>query len=404
MPILRQSTQKVGGERGKGTMNQISVMESLVKGFSMYYLLLLPILYAAHVIGAEQLGYVGGALYAGIIVGALAVTSRLHAYPKMAILKVALVPLSVATVFLFRPGNPWLLLSAYAFIGFAIGLSASSLNAIAAQFTTQGKRFAILAKISMLTDVFKIAYPFIASAVYAIAGYVGLVWFALLTVLAFALAIIFFSLTHPGVDEGTDAAAVGKSDAPIRRNKPFRFALFLEFLDSFASGQLFIFLPALLFLRGFTIENTLFFQSAVFAGYLCGRWLVSLLALRFDGFKAVGIGEVGMIVTIIFLLVSSTPWILVVLSFLLGLFSRGTSPVIKALVFDRLEPHQMRRGSALYIVGGEGGSAIGQSVFGLLLAWFGVSAPFIVAAICVGIIAVACFWRRDGFSKNLVAA
>jgi MFS family permease len=62
------------------------------------------------------------------------------------------------------------------------------------------------------------------------------------------------------------------------------------------------------------------------------------------------------------------------LSFLLGLFSRGTSPVIKALVFDGLAPHQMRRGSALYTIGGEGGSAIGQAVFGLLLAYFGIFA------------------------------
>lgn len=218
----------------------------------------------------------------------------------------------------------------------------------------------------------------------------------------FATFIYLFKLTYHIDDESkTSRENEIVSEAPIRKNKPFWFVMGLEFFDSFASSQLFVFLPVLLVFKNFSIENALVMQSAVFIGYLSGRWLVGLLANRFNGFVAVGLAELGMIVAIVLLLIIPPSNILYGICFLLGLFSRGTSPVIKALAFDRLEPQQMRRGSAIHVIGGDSGSAIAQFVFGLLLAWLGVMAPFIASAVCAAVVALACFSYRESIPKAI---
>lgn len=374
----------------------VSILQALLKGFSVFYFLLLPILYATDVISAEELGYVGALLIVGILVGALAVTYALHSRRKTALLNISLLLLFGATILLFWSHNIGLLITAYILIGLATGLGMSTINALAAQFTTKGKRYKALAKIAMLTDITRIIYPLVAGAIFATVGFVGLVYFALLTVFGFGAFIFWFNSTHK-IDSESSATTETETapEIPIRKNKPFWFVMTLEFLDSFASSQLFVFLPALLVFKDFSIENALMMQSAVFLGYLSGRWFVSMLAHRLTGFAAVGLAEIGMVITIILLLVIPPSNLLYVLCFLLGVFTRGTSPVIKALAFDRLEQTQMRRGSAIHVIGGDSGSAVGQFVFGLVLAWFGVTAPFIGAAIFAGIVAIACFAYRE---------
>jgi predicted MFS family arabinose efflux permease len=105
---------------------------------------------------------------------------------------------------------------------------------------------------------------------------------------------------------------------------------------------------------------------------------------------------VGVIMCLLFL--PSSP-ILYLLCFMLGVFARGTAPVIKALIFDQLEPHQNRQGSALHILFGDAGSALGQLIFGLLLAWLGVTAPFLAAAVGAGLVAAFGFGMKK--SKSL---
>lgn len=368
-----------------------SILQALLKGFSVFYFLLLPILYATNSLSAEQLGYIGAVLIVGILIGATSVTHKLHVLTKSQLLKVSFISLLVGTITLFWYTHIPLLIASYALIGLATGIGMSATNAIAGQFTSKGKRFGALAKIAMLTDIIRIAYPIIAGAIYASVGFTGLIFFALLTTLIFGLLILFLvhtRLTAVDIDQEVDD---GKGYSSLRRSGRFQFVVILEFLDSFASSQLFVFLPALFIFKGFTIENSLFTQSAVFAGYLCGRWFVSQLAQRFNGFKAVGLAEAGMIVTILCLLYLPASPTVYFLCFLLGMFSRGTSPVIKALALDQLNQAQLKRGSAIHVIAGDSGSALGQLIFGLTLAWLGVTAPFIGSVFCAGIVALLCF-------------
>lgn len=375
----------------------ISILSSLLKGFSVYYFLLLPILYALHLIQAQELGYIGALLVVGILAGAFLVTYKLHTYKKESLLKISYLLLVCATLLLFQYQLIYILSLAFLLIGLATGVGMSSLNALAAQFTFKGHRFKALSKIAMLTDLVRIIYPLIAGGIYALTGFIGLIYFALATVISYGVFMYCLINNHEIETKTLQDKKTLKLNSvkSFIKNKPFFFVMIIEFLDSFASSQLFVFLPALLIFKNFTIENALVMQSIVFVGYLCGRWIISSLASRFSGLMAVGVAEVGMVVTIILLITIPPSLFIYVLCFLLGLFSRGTSPVIKALAFDRLEPEQMQRGSAIHVIGGDSGSALGQFVFGLLLAWFGVTAPFVGGAICAGIVAIACFVNND---------
>ena len=110
----------------KRTLVILSIFKTLLKGFSVFYLLLLPILYATARLAAEQMGYVGAVLMAGTLVGALAVGYYLHVHHKARLLQGALFLLLCATLCLFWVENIWLLSFSYFLIGVATGIGIST--------------------------------------------------------------------------------------------------------------------------------------------------------------------------------------------------------------------------------------------------------------------------------------
>jgi predicted MFS family arabinose efflux permease len=257
----------------------------------------------------------------------------------------------------------------------------SGVNALVAHNTQKGNRFADIAKISMVVDIVRIAFP----GLVALALYLGGIHAAIFLIAIASGVFIGITSTLPS------QTSVGAESAPalstrLRHNRLFRSMLNLEFLDSFASSQLFVFLPILFLAKGYSLENSLLLQAAIFAGYMSGRWLIAQLAKQVSGLKAVAIAELGMIACISLLLVVHVLPLLYLLSLVLGIFARGTSPVIKALAFDSLHDQQIKQGSAMHVVAGDSGSALGQFSFGLLLAWLGASVPFLASAAVAGLI------------------
>lgn len=347
-------------------------------------------------ITAAQVGYLGSALIVGVLSSAFVLSRLSNRLSKTHLFSLALLCLLLASLLLFVVRNPLLLGGIYLSIGVATGLGLTTVSEIAAEATVKGKRFGAFANIAMLLDIFRIVYPMIVAAAYLFWGLNGLIIFALITILMTVLLIGVLRTQALLIDVTPQTKQTQLSTWMLRKNPQFALTLLIEFLDSFASSQLFVFLPTLLIFRGFAIESALGLQSVVFAGYFCGRWFVSFLARKLNGYTAVAWAEIGMIVSIVALLMLPSSIILYAVCFLLGVFTRGTSPVVKALVFDQLAPEQNRQGAALHIFFGDTGSAIGQLIFGLLLAWVSVSAPFMGAALAAGIVAIACF----GYQKK----
>jgi FSR family fosmidomycin resistance protein-like MFS transporter len=364
----------------------------IAKGFSVFYFVLLPIFYAEKLIDSSQLGSIGAFFIAMLILGAIVVAQWLHSIDTKKLLQIASVTAIFAAVILYiasTQSSVGLLLLSYGIMGLSSGIGLSATNVVAANFTQRGNRYKSFAKLNMIVDVIRIVFPLLV----AFAVGVGASSAAILIIIFFACVFLFFSSTLDLSFSIKEEVPALKQLASVRANTPFLYMLLLEFLDSFSSSQLFVFLPLLFLAKGYSLQNSLLLQSFIFVGYISGRWFVSSLAHHFSGLRAIAYAEAGMVITIILILVAQPLWLLYVLSFALGVFARGTSPAIKALAFDTLNEKQMKKGSALHIVAGDSGSAFGQLIFGFFVTWFGVSSPFIAASVVALFIVALCLMK-----------
>lgn len=369
--------------------SDLYVLTALAKGFPVFCSVLLPVLYAQHLIDARVLGYIGALFITFTIVGAIIVAKRLHNLDTRRLLQLAALGTIGASTVLYLAmisHSIALLTIAYALMGVAAGAALSGVNALAANLTTRGNRFKVIARLSMVADIVRVVFSLAVSGLVLL----GAAWAAAILIIVSGFVFLFYASRQKITNLQSSTKISLKT---IRQNKPFKFILSLEFLDSFSSSQLFVFLPLLFLAKGYSLQNSIVLQAITFLGYMGGRWLVGVLAQRSSGLQAVGLAEAGLVVSILLLLLVEPLWALYILSFALGVFARGTSPAIKSLAFDSLDDSQMKQGSALHVIVGDGGSALGQLSFGLLVASFDANAPFIVAGSVATVITVLCLSR-----------
>lgn len=125
----------------------------------------------------------------------------------------------------------------------------------------------------------------------------------------------------------------------ILSHKPFICVAIANVCDAFASGSLFIFLPFLLLKRG--IEPALLgaFTAVFFIGTLSGKAVLGRLADKFGAVKVFILSELLM-ASFIFLLANATQTlIIIVCSVILGIFTKGTTPVLQTLIAETGEHH-----------------------------------------------------------------
>jgi len=369
---------------------RLYLLPVLAKSFTVDFFVLLPVLYAHKVITSAEIGYFGAVSIGMLVLGALVISRWLHRQSSKNILVLG-ASLAIISTVLLGGGlwlhALWLILFSYALSGMMVGFSMSATNALVANHTNQHNRYAILARSSMFGDLNRITFPLVVVLALRLGGLSG----AIVVMLFVATAFAWSAATLPA--ESTAPEEPKLPPAKLRHNRVFQYFLGMEFLDSFASSQLFVFIPVLFLAKGYSLQSSLVLQTAIFLGYLSGRWVIGRLASKLSGSLAVAIAEAGMVATILLLLAAHSLPALYTLTWLLGVFARGTSPVIKALVFNSLHEAHIKQGSAMHVVAGDSGSALGQLAFGVLLAWIGVSAPFITAAIVAGLVAIFCVAR-----------
>jgi MFS family permease len=223
------------------TLMSIAVSTSLLKVFSVLYFLFLPILYALNMISAASLGYIGALLILGILFGALLLAYKPHSFSRPQLLAASGVFLMSGTLFLFLKEQLMLLALAYLLIGLAIGIGITIMNELAAQLTSKNNRFAIFANISMVWDILRIGYTLVVGMLYLTAGFTGLVWFAMANVLVLICLFYRFTVQYNPHAQMAHTEHLSNPFVFLKQHKSFAFVTGIEFLDSFASSQLFVF-------------------------------------------------------------------------------------------------------------------------------------------------------------------
>lgn len=115
------------------------------------------------------------------------------------------------------------------------------------------------------------------------------------------------------------------------KQKNFLLVIAASTLDNIAASPIFIFLPFLILAKGFAVAMLGVFTAAYFIGSISGKTFLARGADKFGTAKVFMMAEIGMAGTLIVFTFFNNIFVLLGLSVLLGLFARGTTPLVAAL-------------------------------------------------------------------------
>jgi len=374
----------------------IGILKAISKWFMVLFMILLPIFHYQWLIDTIELWYLGTLLIGWVIVGSLFISLYGSKFSFASLVFGGVLFFGCGLMCLWFRDYHYLLIVAYGILWVGIGISSSVFTSMSASLTTQWKRFKSFAHIAMMADVMRIMYPLLFGWLYSAYGLsvVVMASFAILALYSI-LCIVLFASHHTGSRDSDDIIVASR---PLFSSH-FLSALFVSFLDSIASSQLFVFLPLLLLFKWFAFGDALIMQSLIFIGYMSGRLLVSNLADKIGWFMALKRSEIAMVVVILLLIFMPVGYATYVICRALWVATRGTSPVIGSLVFDQIDKSHYTRGSSIHMIVGYAWDAVGQFMFALLATYFGYVAPFRWSVV-VCVIVVLFIQYRQRFSRG----
>ena len=162
----------------------------------------------------------------------------------------------------------------------------------------------------------------------------------------------------------------------------YLLALISGVLDSFASSSIYIFIPFLLVYKRFPLATVGLYLSVFFGGYLLGRMFLGRIADKKGTASLFMVSEILMVIAIIALVVSNQSTITFGIMFLLGAFTRGTSPIVKAMVAESIDKaDNFHKGYSLYSFLSRSSSIFSRFIFGLTAGYIGIVSVFYIASI-----------------------
>lgn len=167
----------------------------------------------------------------------------------------------------------------------------------------------------------------------------------------------------------------------ILKTKKLLLVALASFIDAFASNQLFIFLPFFFLARGIDITFLSIFTGGYFVANFVGKTLLGRAVDKY-GSKIVFVSsELLMAATLILFSISYNFILLFIFSFLLGIFSKGTSPVIQSMFSESAHETHYEKVYAISEIFIGAATAISPIIFGFSGDYFGVSSIFYLSAV-----------------------
>lgn len=156
------------------------------------------------------------------------------------------------------------------------------------------------------------------------------------------LLIASYHPTEKNCGEFSSAAAPKKifPSFSLLRKKQFALPIIATIFDAIGSDQLFVFLPYLLLSKGIDAKIMGTFALAFTCGCFLGKVMCGRIADRLGSRKVFVVSEIAMTVLLVILLLGQQILIIAGTAFLLGIVTKGTVPVIQALITEPVrEPH-----------------------------------------------------------------
>jgi predicted MFS family arabinose efflux permease len=267
---------------------------------------------------------------------------------------------------------------AYLLGGVSSGLFEPIGNSLVAMLSSGSTRGKAIGNFAAFGDIGRIA---VLSGTTSLAGRFGVSAACLMLFGSTLGALLLAVIAVPGRASGGEVQEEPIHLGHLLKNRKFCFATAAGITDSFSSASLYIFIPLLLHAKGIALANVLYFDVVFFAGYMTGRLILGRLADR-HGAPNILMGCDGVMAGLVLLLtLVSGKTVIVTLLFLLGIFTRGSSPVIRSMVADSMdEKVSFHDAFSAYSFASRGASALSRPIYGFLAAAAGISFVFYVSS------------------------
>ena len=360
---------------------QINLLHILNDGFKASLLLFLPFIAKEFMISLTKVGILGSAINSLEIILALPAS---HLASKIGGKKILVASLFFVAVGYFITGiSPHYSFVVFAFIiaGIGFGMFHPVAFALVSRMFGKGKRGKQIGNFTALGDLGRVGLSSIITIVIVYIGWRSTT-VAISLILLF-LGLYFIHLIRKDIPIETKVEREeGISYKDALKNKKFIFATASFCLDTIASGSLFVFIPFLLLQRNVSYAFLGVLTSTFFIGNMFGKVLLGRLVDRFGNTKVFIISELFMALFIVIL--SNATWLPLIIgaSIILGVFTKGTIPVLTEMVVESVE-HKSGTEKAFGLNATFVGiaSTIGPFILGFLSDRFGIVMAFNFSAV-----------------------
>jgi MFS family permease len=374
----RVARLKAGKALGHST-NILFVCNFLSKGWEVSILGLLAFIKAQYGLSYSMVGILSAVFIVSQISVSFFAGRIAHALHSRNVIFLSITASAAGWVTLYLTGHTSWLFLAYTFAGISSGLFEPIGNSLVAKCSTSKNRAAAIGNFAAFGDMGKIA---LVAAATALAGFFGvshtcaILFFSALAALT---AAVLFIPRPPESDSQTKEIPIHLNE--LLKNRNFCYATAAGIVDSFSSASLYIFIPFLLSAKGIALANTLYFNVIFFAGYMSGRVVLGRLADRYGAPHTLIASQLVMAALLLMLVGAKGIMLAILLLFLLGIFTRGTSPIIRAMVADSLdEKISFHNAFSAYSFASRSSSALCRPIYGFLAAYAGIAAVFYAAS------------------------
>lgn len=321
-----------------GHLLPVNVLHVLNDGFQASLALLLPFIAAAQGLTFTQVGSLGTILNVAGVVLALPAGYIAARFGGLRTLLTALVIYALAFLGAGLLDGYYLLLVMFLLAGTGFGVFHPIAFALIAKWTPKERRGRTIGNFTAIGDLGRIGISAAVSFVVVAIGWEKTAMLYGIVALGMGFAIHLFvskSETVPVKEQ----KPVDMTLWQIIKNKRLAFALSANGLDAFASSSLYIFLPFLLLQRGVSPTFLGIFTATFFIGNMFGKVVLGRLVDLFGNVRVFIASELLM-AGCIFLLANSTAlWLVVGCSIVLGIFTKGTVPVLQTMTSESVEHH-----------------------------------------------------------------
>lgn len=317
----------------------VSALHILNDGMEASLLLLLPFIAKDMGITFVQVGILGALVNVFAIVVALQTGRITAAVGGLRTLVVALFLYSLGFLgAAFSQNFTWLVVM-FCLGGVGFGVFHPVAFSLIARWSSKEARGRAMGSFTAIGEIGKVALPGILTMLVVWAG-----WrmpAASYAVVGLVVSAVLYVLLRARRQVGTETASKANPHVHWRMacNKRFIFAAATTFFDSVASASLFVFLPFLLLHRGVDPALLGSLVALFFMGSFVGKIYIGKLVDKLGSGKVFIMTDVCMAIFILLLAHATLLPLIIVLSVILGVFTKGTPPILQTMVSESAEGH-----------------------------------------------------------------